>query len=284
MKVLRFLINSNIYIALAAVSLALATEVQLGMHPRFQIYFVVVFFATLFDYNAHRFIAVYNKPEAIHMEKLQWAAENLGIVKTLLIIAASGLVISLVFVSYKTLLVLALLALLSFLYSNPFHGVHEKRFRMLSVPASKTLLIAFVWTVATVLIPLLQSGYTGNFTSVILLFAERFFFIFAIAIPFDIRDMKTDALKEIKSIPVLFGEKRALLICNSVMSLSVAIACIHYLTASMLFILPAFIISAGLTLIFINSPKLKRFPLYYHGILDGSIILHGLLISLSFFL
>ena len=115
-----------------------------------------------------------------------------------------------------------------------------------------------------------------------LIFIERFTFIFAIAIPFDIRDMNVDELAGIKTIPVTFGEKPALVFCNIIMGISLTIAFVHYLAESMTFILPAYFISVGLTLYFINSTKLKCLPFYHHGILDGSIILHGILISLSF--
>lgn len=141
-----------------------------------------------------------------------------------------------------------------------------------------------VWTAVTVFLPVIQTGNASKYTQVLLIFAERFTFIFAIAIPFDIRDMKADSQAGIKSIPATFGEKRALLICNFMMALSISVACYHYLSQSMYFILSAYIVSVILTTIFINYRKIRSTPLYYHGILDGSILLHGLIISLSFYL
>ena len=41
-----------------------------------------------------------------------------------------------------------------------------------------------------------------------LLFAHRLCFVFAITIPFDIRDLKYDSL-QLKTIPAIFGEKKA---------------------------------------------------------------------------
>ena len=284
MKAFSFLIQSNIMIALAAVSLAMATGAELGIPFQFHDYLLVIFLSTLFDYNLHRFIALYNEPEAVHSEMQLWSSDNRMRLKLLLLFSLAGLVISLFFVGKEILIVLVPLALLSFSYSIRFPGQQKYSSLLLWVPGIKTLLIALVWSSATVFIPFLQSGFTTGTTSVMLIFAERFTFIFAIAIPFDIRDMKRDALAGIMSLPVIFGKKRALQICNSLMLISLFIACYHYFSQNMPFIFIAYFVSIVLTLIFINSRKIKSYPLYYHGILDGSIILHGLLISLGFLL
>ena len=284
MKAIHFLINSNIFIALAAVFLALATEAQLGNASHFQASLVVIFLATMSDYNLHRFIAVKNTPKTRQVEKIRWAAEYLTLLKVLILSTSAGLVISLFFVRMEILFALVPLALLSFLYSIPFPGDPKKPFHLLGIPGMKTLLIALVWSATTVFLPVIQSGTPVNQASVLLIFAERFTFIFAIAIPFDIRDIKADVLAGMKTIPVAFGEKRALLIGNSSMIISLMIASFHYLLQNMAFIFIAYFVSVGLTLVFINSRKIKGYPLYYHGILDGSILLHGLLISLGLFL
>lgn len=282
MKALSFLIHSNIVIALAAVSLAMATGAELGIAFQFHDYFLVIFLATLFDYNLHRFIALYNEPDNMHPEMQLWSAGNRKRLKLILLLSSAGLAISLFFVAKEILVVLLPLALLSFSYSIRFPGQQKYSSFLLWVPGIKTLLIALVWSSATVFIPFLQSGFTTGSTSVMLIFAERFAFIFAIAIPFDIRDMKRDALAGIMSIPVIFGKKRALQICNSLMIVSLCIACYHYFSENMPFVFIAYFVSIVLTLIFINSRKINSYPFYYHGILDGSILLHGLLICFGF--
>jgi 4-hydroxybenzoate polyprenyltransferase len=284
LKALSFIINANILIAVAAVSLAIATQVQLGLSPQFQAYLVVIFLASLFDYNLHRIIAVHLKPEASRFGKEKWASEHLVLLKTTIVITLAGLVISLFFVKAAVLYLLLPLALLSFLYSIPIPGKQIRQSRLLGIPGMKTLLIALVWTSATVLIPVLQLGPFLNYSPVMLIFVERFSFIFAIAIPFDIRDMEVDELAGIKTIPLIFGEKPALVFSNIVMGISLTVAFFHYLAARMIFILPAYFISICLVLYFINSRKMKSLPFYHHGILDGCIILLGILIGFSFLL
>ena len=102
------------------------------------------------------------------------------------------------------------LALLSVFYSIHMAGKHRGRIILQKIPGLKTLMIAFVWSAATVFLPILQSGASFDNYHVLLIFAERFALIFAIAIPFDIRDMKADELVGIKTIPLAFGSNRSL--------------------------------------------------------------------------
>jgi 4-hydroxybenzoate polyprenyltransferase len=283
LKVIRFIISSNIFISLAAVSLAMATEVELGISMTSHAYLWVIFLATLSDYNLHRLIAV-NKPENRRPEKFSLVVNSLALVKILLILSTAGLAISLFFVKSETLYILAPLALISFLYSIIFKKKQIIPGLFREIPGIKTLLLAIVWTCATVGLPVLQTEIYPNFTNVVLIFAERFTFIFAIAIPFDVRDMKGDGLAGIRTLPIAYGVKRSMVICNSVMALSIVAGMLHYLTSSLTFLLPAYIISVVFALYCINSRNLNSRPLYYHGILDGVMLLHGILISLSVFL
>lgn len=269
---------------MAALSLTLATQVQLGMKPELNAYLSVVFLATLFDYNLHRYLTIYTNPAAIKNDKLKWAAEHLSVFILLIISSFSGLVVVLFFVHIEILYLMVPLALLSFLYSFPFAGKQKHHFRLLKITGMKTFLIAFVWSSATVFIPVFCENQAFDYTQIVLLFAERFTFIFGIAIPFDIRDMETDALSLLNTIPIKFGERKALEISNLALLFSFSVATFHYVTSNMLFVLPVYLFSIVSTYIFINDKALKNMTFYYHGILDGSILFHGLLISLSFYL
>ena len=265
-------------------SLTLATQVQLGMQPQFQEYLAVIFFATLLDYNFHRFWAIHTNPEAARIEKFKWATERLTQLKILIIISLSGLAASLIFIRVEILFVLIPLAAIPLLYSFPFPGKRNYKSPLLKISGLKTIMIALVWTAATVLIPVLQPGNSVKFGPVLLLLLERFTLIFAIAIPFDIRDMQFDTLSGVKTIPIKFGEDSALKISTISLLLALLIAIYHYMDLNMIFILPAYLFSIVSTLIFINNKAFKSLQLYYHGILDGCILLFGILICLSFYL
>lgn len=254
------------------------------MRPHYQAYLAVIFFATLLDYNFHRFWSIHNNPEAVGIEKFKWATEHQGLLKTLILISLSGLAAALFFVSVKILLVLILLAVIPLVYSFPFSGKEKNKSPLLKITGLKTIMIALAWAVATVFIPVLQTGNSITFSHVLLLFLERFMFIFAIAIPFDIRDLQFDVHSRMKTIPIVFGEKSALKVSNIALLLSLLIAAYHYQGLNMIFILPAYLFSIISTFIFINNKAIKKLPLYYHGILDGCIFIYGLLIVASYYL
>lgn len=284
MKAFTFIIKTNIFIAFAAVSLTLASQAELGMHPQFHAYLLVIFFAALFDYSFHRFITLHNKPEALRSEKYNWEAGHFNLLKSLIIISLICLGISLLLVRIQIMYLLVPLALLTFLYSIAIFKKNEVRFRLQEIPGIKIFLIAFVWSATTVLIPVLQSENNVGRNQVLLVFIERFTFIVAVAIPFDIRDMKADQLSGFRTIPIVLGENYARLISNIALVLSLIIAIAHYRLNQQTFIIPFYSASIALNYYFINNKKLKNRPLYYHGILDGSIIIHGLLIFGSQFI
>jgi len=283
LKALIFIIHSNLLLALAAVSLTLASQVQLGIKSQANAYLAVIFFSTLLDYNFHRLRAISNNPEASGIGKLRWSIGNVKLLKILIDIFLAGFIVSLFYTGLEIMYLLAPLALLSLLYSFSYTGKHKISFRLFRIPGMKTILIAFIWTTATVFVPVLQSEKSITNPYILLLFAERFTFIFAIAIPFDIRDMEADALSSLKTLPVTFGESNALKISNICLLLSLSIATFHYLDAKMLFVLPSYLFSIVSTFIFINNKALKNLAFYHHGILDGSILLQGILIFASFY-
>jgi 4-hydroxybenzoate polyprenyltransferase len=283
LKALHFIININFVVAFAAVSLAIATEIQLGMQPHPHVYLAVLFFAALLDYNLYRFMYVKKNPESAGIEKYKWAAEHTNFLKLLILISSAGLFTTVFFVKKEIVLLLGLLAGLTFLYSTPVFRKQKSRFRVQEIPGLKILLLALVWAASTVMLPVLNSENLLDYKQILLVFTERFSFIFAIAIPFDIRDRKADTLAGIKTIPVILGEKRALQVCNLALLVSLVTATFHYPLIHFAFIVPAYFVSVILIYIFINSMKIRKLPFYYDGILDGSILLHGILILIGFY-
>lgn len=262
----------------------MATQVQLGLHPGLNSALAVLFFASLADYNLHRLLAVYCTHNPQQTEKLAWAAGHTIIIKVLVIGSSAGLIISLLFIKTEALFVLLPLALLSFMYSALTRFRYTGLKKLLSIPGTKTLMLTLVWASATVFVPAIQTQISVEKTQLMLVFAQRLTFIFAIAIPFDIRDMEADSQAGIPSIPAALGIKTALRLCNLSLFLSAMLTFMQYLGYGFTFTLPAYLISVTLILFLINNKKLKSLPFYYHGMLDGSIVIHGLLIALSFYL
>lgn len=284
MKALRLIINTNLVIAVAAVSLAMATQAQLGWSPTLNAGLLLIFLSTLADYNLHRLLAVYNKTHETQSDKLTWAAGHTRLLKTLVAGSSAGLAVSMFFVKTSVISLLVPLAMFSFLYSIATRFKLRSVAWLMKVPGTKTIILALVWAAATVFIPVLQAQIPISEGRVLLVFIQRLIFIFAIAIPFDIRDMDADSRAGIKSIPASFGTKKALLICNLAIIFSVLPALLQYYYFGVNFIFPASLLSQSIILFMVNNRKIQRLPYYYHGILDGSIIMHALIIILGFYL
>jgi 4-hydroxybenzoate polyprenyltransferase len=281
---LDLILNTNIFISLAAVFLAVETQVQLGLKPQLQPYLFLIFFATLFEYNLHRLVTVVKYPEVFNNDKHKWVKQHLSIFYIILTLSMIGFIYTLFQAKKQILITLAPIALITFLYSLPVLRNKRKVYSLREIPFIKIFLIALVWSVITIILPILYMEDTNINLNAVMMFAERFLFISAMAIPFDIRDMTADLNAGIKTIPLVFGEKTANRMSNVLMILFILLTFSHYLTMSMKFLLPAYLVSALSTIILINHKKLKEFKYYYIGFLDGTMLFQGFLVCVFYYL
>lgn len=157
-------------------------------------------------------------------------------------------------------------------YVIPF--LNGKRLR--DLPYIKIFLIAISWAWLTVVGPAMELDSSINW----LLFAlvlERACFIFAITIPFDIRDLILD--KEVPTIPGTFGtqpaQRSAYLALGTGLGLLAVLVVFQILP---LVILLPYAISYLSTayLIWLSTPA--RHDYFFTGLMDGTMILQGVLV------
>lgn len=209
-SVIRFLVYSNIFVAFCALSLTISSELLLGV-SNFKVS-QFVFFATLFTYNFQRiFIEKNNK----HSKK-EWVENNKTIIIALSIFGLLMCMYRFFEFQTKTQLIIAFSAGVSFLY--PF-GLRK-------IPYFKIIVIGSVWTISTMFLLIVESNYLID-QNIILYLIARFLFVFAISIPFDIRDLKYDKLS-LKTIPIVFGESKARLIAICALFIMEIITIIQY--------------------------------------------------------
>jgi len=254
MKLVNALINSNIYISLAAVFLTLQTQIQIGLKPQWHPYLFIVFFATLFEYNLQKLITLgIKKLSGFHF---------------FLFISIIGFFAAVSQAKKEVIFILVPIALLTLFYS----------YNLRKIPYLKIFLIAFVWSAATIFLPITQSNNSFNKIEIILIVLERFLFVFAITIPFDIRDVKSDQKAELKTLPLLLSENNCLMISNFALIAFLLISFFHYQVQNLRPIFWPLCISSITTLVFINHKKIRKLPHYHYGILDGAMILQGILV------
>ncbi len=210
-----FLINSNIFVSFCVLSLAISSEFLVvnskNLLPTEVSIFV--FFATIFTYNFQRIVRISKSQK--HNRK-DWTQKNKILIYLVMIISS---VISLYFYSkFKTNTQIAIIfsGIISFLY--PF-GLRK-------IPFSKIFFISLIWTTSTMLLLILEEEiiFSSNIIAHLII---RFLFVFAICIPFDIRDVKYDNIK-LKTIPMYFGVSKSKLISFICLLFSIIISTFQY--------------------------------------------------------
>src|SRR5205807_62994 len=123
----------------------------------------------------------------------------------------------------------------SFAYTVPCIPSRKGSIRLRDVPGIKIAVISLVLGLTTVLLPVFVQDDLSLIKKpeVIMVFFRRILFIFAITIPFDIRDVKYDRENGTRTIPVVFGIHKAKIAALSALALFFVSAVLQY------FIIPA---------------------------------------------
>ncbi len=197
-KYFNFYIYSNIHVAIAVMCLTKITLLQFGIEENLSPLFV--FFSTILSYNAIRFINI----SKIRREAATWIKSHKVALLTLNAISFLALIIIAFHIEFESIIVLLPFVLATTLYISPFR---IWKLNLRDVPGLKLFLIAFSFAGVTVLFPIVQNELVIT-NNIILLFFERFLFVVAITIPFDIRDIDYDNPK-LFTLPQVIGIRKS---------------------------------------------------------------------------
>lgn len=241
--IIRFFINSNIWVAFCVLGLTASSEILLGTTDFKVTQFV--FFATIFAYNFQR-IARINQGEE-HACK-DWLTKNKIAIYLLILFSITMAIYVAVNFKLNTQIAIFLIAAASILY--PF-GLRK-------IPFAKIFIISFVWMGSTMLLLVLENNISIS-QNVILHLVARFLFVFAITIPFDIRDLKYDA-QALRTIPLFFGAARARFIAVFALFISGIISIFQYFDLGLIFpnLLALILLYLAASILILKSDKHKR--------------------------
>ncbi len=275
------LLFSNIFIALCAVAQGLVTYQLLGTEPEKHV-LGLLFCSTLALYNFSILLAKPAKPEKSPFRRVRWIFSHYRLMITLTIISVLSILPLVFFLNTSSKILLVSLAIVSVAYSLPIFSIHDKYFGLRNIPGVKLFLIAAVWSLSCVLLPILElensieASVTMNDS--IILIAKRFLFIAAITVPFDIRDLFQDKTSELKTIPVILGEKNALLICQGLLVIYMVLLFLFTksVDGNFLGLMLTIILSGWL----IFKSKWEKNEYYYFFYLDGTMIVQFVILLL----
>lgn len=267
-----FLINSKFLISFSALLFTISTPILLGINLHFYYFYILIFFSTLFEYNLHRI-------------KFNDIFRNENIL--LLLLCSLSIIIVIVtcfFADFYIFILLIPFGLISIFYTIPFYKSKNNTinnsnilFRIKDLPYIKIFAISIVWSFVTTIPFIFKVELLYNKIDIYLLIIEKFLFIFAITLPFDIRDAKIDFQENIKTIPNLLDLKDHSLSIIIILILSV-LQIIHYYFNGMVSLLLGLLISNLLTIFLLKNNQIQKNRYYYYGYLDGTILVQGLIV------
>jgi hypothetical protein len=279
-KIADFFLSTYLFIASASACLVLSTYIltSQAIHLNAMVWFS--FFCTLLIYNFHRvstlLVRISLSPKII-LEQF----EHISLLtKVMVAVAAVGILFSGSFLHAKTLLFFFALGAITFAYSVPVIKVKGTKKRLREIVIIKITTLAFTWSLTTVTLPMLETGVTILSMSSALIFTERFLFMYAICIPFEIRDIVQEKKRGNMTLPQLIGVNTSktlgvIMLVAFILMVAFQFGKISFWTEVMPLSLSA--LAAALLLIFSDE---KRNTYYFRIFVDGTMQLQFLLLIL----
>lgn len=273
-------------VSLGATALTVATMFILDTEPNSDVVWFT-FFSTLFVYNlslvlGNRKLKNANSPVRRH----QWLLKHDLLLTVMGLLSVPAIAyIALFRLNINSLLFLLPFGIVAAAYSIPikFGG---KTYVLRESGISKIFLITLMWGVTTALLPVVEIEGLGSLLEwdTIFLFITRMAFVFAITIPFDIRDLRYDKETGVNTIPRLIGERNAKLLSVVLLVLFIGL-CVPFIKNDPYTIA----IFSGLCISFISTLAIillcnKDRPEYYFSFLiEGTSFLQLVFIILALF-
>lgn len=148
--------------------------------------------------------------------------------------------------------------------------------RLKEIPGVKVVLIALVWSIATVTIPAWEQALNPLSNQALFEAASRTLFIFAITLPFDVRDMARDERARIITIPLLLGVTHTRALSMGLLGVMLALqGILHGFTSTSMF-WPV-LITCGITGLLLARMHAQQSERYYAVYMEGTMGLYALM-------
>ena len=191
-------IFKHIHVGLAVYALSFITLIQLNI-PTDENLLNFILFASITGYN---FVKYFGLAKFHHRSLANW----LRVIQVFSLICFILMVYYLLKLKFITILIVCLMGLITFFYATPFLPKRlfvDNNYNLRTITGLKVYVIALVWTVVTVTIPIVNTNYPVDFDVMIMSF-QRYLFVVVLILPFDIRDLRYDSLK-LATIPQKLG-------------------------------------------------------------------------------
>jgi (E)-4-hydroxy-3-methyl-but-2-enyl pyrophosphate reductase len=209
-RLLGFLTQANVYVALGAMALTFANMQLLGLS--FTPLYLVI--AGLYVYAVHTLnrLADSKAGKLNDPIRLEFYQHHRGLLWGSALAAALGTIALAYHLGWGPLAFTTLMVVMGGLYQTDLVGgarANTLKYRRLKdIPTSKTLFVPLAWAVITLALPALSGGATPSWWQVGALACVTFLTVFLRSALLDIRDIQGDRLVGRETIPVVLGTRR----------------------------------------------------------------------------
>lgn len=274
---LDFYLFGNFHIAFCAVALTLSTKYLFNLQLRHEL-LVFVFCGTFFGYNLQRLPSAFDNNIQRRFLRHHWNTQNRILLTTLSLVAAGAFAWSYSRLYLRSQIVALVPAALSFAYA--FRVVPTKKgwIRLREIPGVKIFVIAITWGISCALLPAAAAHVQGHpwFTLPILLWSVVCgLLIFALTVPFDVRDFDYD-VSRLKALPAILGIRGSINVAIGALFVSAGITwLILLLHEGTIAEALAYTLWCVITSFFIYKSTPQRHEYYFSFTIDGLILLLG---------
>ena len=264
----------NLWVAMGAAGLAVATCVSLGFEVRWPMVWLL-FAATLIVYHADRLLPG-GRTTTVDATELsprrQWLRTHRRVLMVEAAVAGGACLVLLPWVERAAVAVLLPGAMLALLYNVPI-SLGRRRVVLRELPLLKPLLIAAVWSLATVPAVAVDAGASLVELKVWWVTAERLLFLLAITLPFDLRDLHHDRRAGLVTLPWIVGVDLTRWLSILVLMGFVLLVMVRNGSD-----LPALLLTAAWTAPLLWLARPTRPEWFFVFLLDGTMVLQAVLL------
>lgn len=238
-------------------------------------FYCFLFFGTLCSYNFHWYLT----PPHSNSVKARWHQKHQHLHLFLVAVSAVSSVAAASFLLTQWSLLLGS-ALIPLIYSAPQLNYRPTRF-LRRIAIGKTIFLSVAWVHATVLLPFLLTNQKIASTHYAFL-VNRFFFIYAVCILFDLRDRELDQQSGIRSLVtwLSLANVQRLFLFSVFVSIASSLLLTNTISDTQIFIINAPTLLLGL--LYPAAQKTSS-DFFYYFLLDGLLGLSAAIIILAKF-
>ncbi len=278
----RFLIFRHIFIGLCSLAIFQSTRIINQFPLELTAGSIFVSCSTILYYNFHQYS---HRLNFASWALIKSSVRLLGLSTSEIILMTISLVAvcwSVIFISEEIFIIFVILLVISFFYSVPVLFWKGKKVRLRESLHFKLPVLAVTWAIMTAVLPLLEE----HVTIVTTLMSGQVFMVallvYALCIPFEMRDLDREKSQGFRSIPGVYGIKAAKWTAFFSLFIGILLQVLlffkgHYSIYTLLALNVSFLSSMFVVLL---SPK-KPSNFYCKFYVDGMMILHFLFVFVS---